>query len=343
MAISISEAQAKLSFWKVRADEYDAKARANGGKYTRSDSWYHEYCVSPYLAFSSADYLASRLIDQHHNNVRLTALGQIAPRTDFSDDDGLFGPLFAHIWMEYQARGGTPVDVILQSNEQLAKYFQNSPPTGVALFRGVAETLDDVVVKFGRRAHLERMLKKGEVRLTPSSFYSNGSLVKAMRDLETQREFHVPAFDALLRGETQVKIQDLTAKVEDGFVRVVVECPDYLLWCACEDVDRRLPDDFQADSALIIRRPEEFARRFASATKRIWPKAKFWFGPVTYYDPCSHVHMKSRPETIKHFSFAYQREWRICVFPSTEEVPREPLTLQLGTLEDIGELVTAPS
>lgn len=66
----------RLLFWKRKAEEYVEKAKANGGKYKRSDGWYHEYCNTPYLIFASGKYLERRLIDQFHNNVRLTASGQ---------------------------------------------------------------------------------------------------------------------------------------------------------------------------------------------------------------------------------------------------------------------------
>lgn len=332
----------RLAFWNKKAEHYVEKARANGGKYKRSDGWYHEYCDTPYLTFASGEYLQRRFIDQFHNNVRLTASGQIAPRMDFAEDDGLFAPLFSHLWLEYEARGGTPTDAIVKARGELDRYFHVRPPRGARLFKDYPETLENVVVKFGKRKHMENMLTKGELRITPSGFYSQGSLLKAMQDLETQREFHLPAFNEVLEGKSTISIKGVNGQVVDGFVKLVVECPDYMLWCACQDIDRRLPEDFGADAALIIRNVSAFVQRLSGVVRSIWPKSKIWSGAVGYYDPCSHVHLKRRPETIKHFSFAYQREWRTCIFPPEDQLPNEPVLLALGSLADIAELVVMP-
>jgi hypothetical protein len=340
MMPSIDEAKLKFAFWRERFKGYQETSLRNGGRLKRSDMWYREYCRDPYLTLASEEYLSSRFTDQFHNNMRLTAKGQIAPRVDFSQDDGLFGPLFAHIWLEYQYRGGTPENVITEANKQIEKYFENGRPTGVNLFREYPETIENSIVKFGKRGHLERMLSRGEVRISPADYYSSGSLLKAMTDLETQREFHIPSFREFLDGQTHVKFKNLDAKIEDGFIRFVVECPKYLLWCACLDIDRRMPDDFGADAALIIRQPKEFIDRITAKVRKSWPSAKIWSGPVKYYDPCSFFDLKKRPETIKHFSFAYQREWRFCVFPKEHEIPESPVLIELGELSDIAELVT---
>jgi hypothetical protein len=337
--ISPEEAKARLNHWKQKALEYDRVFDSNGGKYTRSDSWYHEYCKTPYLAFASSEYLAERFIAHFHNNMFITSDGGITLRTDFAADDCLFGPLFAHLHIEYKQRGGIPSEVIKTAKAEINKYHFVSAPRGVTMFRNYPQNLERVVVKFGKQQHLQNMIDLGEIRLSPAGFYSKNDLSKAMRDLENKREFHLPAHEEIIRGQTTIKIKELTAQIIDGFLKISIECPEYLLWSGCLDIDRRMPDDFTADAALIIREPVQFAERFQKAVKKTLPEAKFWFGPVTYFDPCSQVHMKTRPEIIKHFSYAYQREWRICVFPVDGQMPTEPITLRLGALNDIAELV----
>ncbi|TGN68286.1 hypothetical protein E4L95_02010 [Paracoccus liaowanqingii] len=340
--MSPDDAKAKLSFWKQHAEGYANFAQANNGYLTRSEDWYNDYCLSPYLTFASTDYLSKRFIDHFHNNMRLDSLGRICPRLEFADDHGIFGPLFAHLWLEYQSRGGIPQKTISDATYEVGKYFLNGEPTGTSLFKRHPETLQNVIVKFGKRDHLEQMITHGEVRLTPSSFYSRGSLLKAMRDMESAREFHIPAFENVLRGESSIKFRGLTGQIQDGFVKLVMECPNYVLWCACRDIDRRLPDDFNADAALIVRHPDQFAERFIKAVETVWQSGKTWFGPVTYYDPCSRAHLQTRPELIKHFSFAYQREWRICFFPSENDIPEEPFSIEIGDLRVIAQLVKLP-
>lgn len=336
----IEQAKSRLSFWRNKFDEIEGKKTRNGGLLRRQEWWEREYYEVPYLTFASREYLEQRFFDHFHNQVRLTAEGQIAPRRDFADGGGLIAPLFSHMMLEFNARGlGLPA-ANEKALQQLEKYFENGEPTGVRLFRGLPEELDDVIVKFGKHQHLKPMLAHGRLRLTPAEFYQNSGLVEAMRDRETERWFHDPKFDLILAGEKYFNFNGINAKIEDGFFKFLVSCPNYVLWSACKDIDRRLPDDFSADAALIIRKPLVFASRIKQTIKKVWPKTPTWGGDVKYYDPCSSSDMQRRPETIKHFSYLYQREWRFCAFPDEESMPTQPLEISIGSLEDIAELVT---
>lgn len=241
--------------------------------------------------------------------------------------------------LEFGARGlGLPA-VSEKARQQLDKYFKNGEPTGVRLFRGFPEKLEGLIVKFGKYRHLKPMLEHGKLRLTPAEFYQRAGLAEAMTDRETERWFHDPKFDLILAGKDHFHLNGMTAKIEDGFFKFVVTCPNYLLWSACKDIDRRLPDDFEADTAVIIRRPDEFSSRLTKAVKKGWPTVPVWCGDVKYYDPCSFVDMKRRPEIIKNFSYLYQREWRFCAFPNEGQMPEEPLNFTIGSLEDIADIV----
>lgn len=337
---NIESAKLRLSFWEEKFKEIEDRKFKNGGLLKRQEWWEREYYETPYLTFASKKYLEQRFFDHFHNQVRLTAEGKIAPRPDFADGDGLIAPLFSHMMLEFGARGlGLPA-ANEKAFQQIKKYFEDGEPTGVRLFRGFPEKLEDVIVKFGKHRHLRSMLLHGNLRLTPAEFYQNTELVEAMRDLETERWFHDPKFDLILAGKRHVTINGIDSEIEDGFFKFVVSCPNYVLWSACKDIDRRLPDDFSADSALIIRKPHAFISRLMQGVKKIWPKTPTWGGEIKYYDPCSFAAMRNRPETIKHFSYLYQREWRFCAFPDEEGMPTEPLEISIGSLEDVAELVT---
>ena len=337
---NLEEAKWRLSLWRNKLREIEDRKTKNNGLLKRQEWWEREYYQTPYLTFASNEYLEQRFFDHFHNQVRLTSEGKIALRPDFAEGGGLIAPLFSHLMLEFGARGlGLPA-ANEKARQQLHKYFRNGQPTGVRLFRGFPETLEGVIVKFGKHQHLKPMLEHGELRLTPAEFYEKVGLVEAMRDRETERWFHAPKFDHVLAGKDHFRFNGMTAKIEDGFFKFVVSCPSYLLWSACNDIDRRLPDDFKADTAVIIRKPDEFASRLTKAVKKIWPTAPTWRGDVKYYDPCSFSDMKQRPETLKHFSYLYQREWRFCAFPNEAEMPKEPLSLSIGSLEDIADIVT---
>ncbi|MBZ9650383.1 hypothetical protein K9B33_22945, partial [Sphingobium sp. 3R8] len=237
---------ARISFWKAKFEELESKKEKSGGLLKRQEWWEREYFQNPYLTFASDEYLERRFIDHFHNNVRLTADGGIAPREDFADGSGLIGPLFSHLQLEIGLRGGLRMDIVRSANEELDKYFDNGTPTGVALFKNFPEKLENVIVKFGNKNHLNSMISHGEMRLTPASCYQHGSLVNAMRDFETERWFHDPKFDLILKGNKNFKIGNRDVEIEDGFFKFAVFCPNYLLWSACRDIDRRLPDDFGA-------------------------------------------------------------------------------------------------
>lgn len=336
----LEKAKSRLSLWRDRFQESEERIKLNSGRLKRQEWWEREYYRTPYLTFASNEYLEQRFFDHFHNQLRLTAEGKIAPRKDFADGGGLIAPLFSHMMLEFGARGlGLPA-ANEKARQQLDKYFENGQPTGVRLFRGFPEELEGVIVKFGKHRHLKPMFEHGKLRLTPAEFYQKAGLAEAMRDRETERWFHDPKFDLILAGKDHFHINGMTAKIEDGFFKFVVSCPNYLLWSACKDIDRRLPDDFEADTAVIVRKPDEFSSRLTKAVKKVWPTAPVWRGDVKYYDPCSFVDMKRRPETIKHFSYLYQREWRFCAFPNNGQMPEEPLDLTIGSLEDIAELVT---
>jgi hypothetical protein len=336
----IEQAKTRLSMWKDKLREIEHRKANNGGMLKRQEWWEREYFETPYLTFASNDYLEQRFFDHFHNQLRLTAEGKIAPRPDFADGGGLIAPLFSHMMLEFGARGlGLPV-VNEKAFRQLDKYFEDGEPTGVQLFRGLPETLDDVIVKFGKRQHLKPMLEHGKLRLSPAEFYQSSGLVEAMKDQETERWFHDPQFDLILAGKSNFKIKGVDTKIQDGFLKFSINCPNYLLWSACKDIDRRLPDDFCADAAIIIRNPLIFSSRLKQEATRIWPKSPTWCGDVKYYDPCSFADIKRRPETIKHFSYLYQREWRFCAFPDEDMMPKEPLEISIGSIKDIADLVT---
>lgn len=66
-------------------------------------------------------------------------------------------------------RGSVPNMLIPAGSEMVDKYFAKGTPIGLRLFDGYPESIDDVIVKFGQRDHIERMLNNGELRGTPST------------------------------------------------------------------------------------------------------------------------------------------------------------------------------
>lgn len=128
---------------------------------------------------------------------------------------------------------------------------------------------------------------------------------------------------------------------DDDIVLPVV-APDYFLLSLCDSVYYRMPTDFDADSALIIKDPGRFAQRVISSFLVRFADWKPLYGPVTYYDPYRDYTKLSVHEMSKPFGYAYQREVRI-VMQATRR-PRqtlEPEFLDIGPMDDYAELLCA--
>lgn len=100
------------------------------------------------------------------------------------------------------------------------------------------------------------------------------------------------------------------------------------------DGDPDLCADFKADACVIIRDPEEFARRLRAAATGLkdW---YFHFSPVEYFD----THERRQHERIdnamsKDFRFAYQRETRF-IWAGFGRTASGHIDLELGPLADI--------
>lgn len=117
---------------------------------------------------------------------------------------------------------------------------------------------------------------------------------------------------------------------------------DYFLFSLCDHIYYRMPTDFGADAALMIRDPVRFKQRVISTFLARFPDWKPLEGPVTYYDPYRDNTKSKVPEMAKHIGYAYQGEVRIA-FRSKRRVtqPMEPIFLSLESMEDYADLLCA--
>jgi hypothetical protein len=104
-------------------------------------------------------------------------------------------------------------------------------------------------------------------------------------------------------------------------------------------------DDFaDADTCVVITRPDEFKVRVQNAVSAQLPGWKFIAGPVIYFDPFfCHVHQMV-PHFWKHFRFGYQREHRLLWLPPTpinDSANRnlDHIWFEVGSLTDCAKLI----
>lgn len=118
--------------------------------------------------------------------------------------------------------------------------------------------------------------------------------------------------------------------------------PDYFFLSFCSDIYYRMPTDFEADAALVIRDPIRFSQRVISTFLAKNPDWEPHVGPVTYYDPYRDYGKVTVPQMSKHFGYSYQREVRIA-FIATRRLTMtlQPQFINIGSMSEYAELVSA--
>lgn len=196
-------------------------------------------------------------------------------------------------------------------------------------------------MKYGQHQFLEPMLRTGRLRICPASYYSASSHNAAVRDDEIHRTFYIPTFHERVRGIDHTYVDGYRLAYLDDDLVLPVVAPDYFLFSLCDSIYFRMPTDFDADSALIIRRPDLFAQRLISSFMARWPDWEPIWGPVTYYDPYRDYKKMKVHEMTKHFGYTYQREVRIVLRAKRPQSRLlQPEFLDIGPMTDYAELVS---
>jgi len=199
---------------------------------------------------------------------------------------------------------------------------------------GKPRSPDKYFVKYGKRVYLERALEQGVIRIAAASSYSDPSLNPSIRDDELGlmiAPVSQPPFDA------QPVCAALVAPHRKP-IDVRMES-DYLVFCASEVLARRLLFDFEADSCLLIHDPTEFSHRIDQAVRDAGRDWIFLSQSVEYLDPLAVSLQEVKLPLTKHFRYAYQREHRLAWIPSSACPRIDAMTVELGSLQDIAELV----
>jgi hypothetical protein len=182
-----------------------------------------------------------------------------------------------------------------------------------------------MLFRFSKANRNAEFLRAGRIRLSPASQYNDATAINAVRD----DELNLRWFDKTLTAQT--------AEVED-----------YYALCMASQYDYRLFNDFGANSCVAIHNPTEFSNRLRAATaqhnstnpdRRI---RALYDAPMIYFDPFALVAPETAAEVhfCKHFRFAYQTEFRFVLTP-VDTSDMQPFFVELGSLEDIAEIVSA--
>jgi hypothetical protein len=338
MTVSVDLMRTRLHIHEVRRTEFERRAEAKGGTLPRSDWWRLEYVANPYLLGCPEERLAIRFHDVFINQTELSREAQIGILP--VDDGNQFIRKFTHLLEEYALRGGLPN--LKTIPKATVDYFANGGPIATRIFANYVEPTRPFLVKYGNREFLEPMLRAGYVRICPASYYSDTAHNAAIQDNEVSRVFCIPTWRERLNGSTYTNIRGHRIEYKDDDIVLPVVFDDYYLYSLCDHIYYRMPTDFGADAALVIRDPERFTQRLISTFLAAYPDWEPLEGPVKYYDPYLDYTKFRVPEMAKPFGYSYQREVRIAFKPRRRPAAKlESVFLNIGPMADYAELLWA--
>lgn len=342
MTVTASQLRDRARAMEARWQHFEDLAAQQHSTLKRHETWRHEYASFPYLLGAPDERLGSRFKDVFNNQTELNPDAKIGLLP--TGDEHAFMPKFTHLLEEYGLRTGgfPPREVISAARAPALKYFENGEPIATKIFRGYSAPATPFTVKYGRREFLEPMQRSGRLRICPASYYNDVTHNAAVKDDEIHRTFFIPTFRERLKGIHHIVFQGHYIEYGDDDIVLPVEAPDYFLLSLCDSIYYRMPTDFGADAAIIIRDPIRFAQRVVSSFLARYPDWKPHYGPVTYYDPYRDFTKMRVHQMSKHFGYAYQREVRIVM--EARRPPRQALQpefLDIGPMDDYAELLSA--
>jgi len=342
LTVSVDQIRQRLAGVTERRLHFERQA-TQSNQLKRHEMWRHSYLAWPYLIGAPDERVADRFRHVFLNLNEIGENGQLRPVPFTETDEHM--QMFTHMLEEYGARtgGGPPNAVIQSAREPIHKYFEGGTPIGVKLFEGYQAPTTPILVRYGKREFMEPMFKTGELRLANAGLYNNDSHIDAVRDNETLRTFFIPTYKERLVGETYFNFKGRRIELGDDDLMLPLEFEDYYLFSLCSHIHYRMPADFNADAAIVIRDPQRFKQRLISTFLARHPGWIPLAGKVTYFDPYRVTGFKD-PEMAKHFAYAYQKEVRIALRrrypPALNAHPLEPVFLSIGSMSDYADLVT---
>jgi hypothetical protein len=193
----------------------------------------------------------------------------------------------------------------------------------------------NLLFRFEYHKYADPFLEQGKIRIRPASVWKKLEQDEARCDNELQKVAYYPGERLKVTTESGQKIP------VHGYMEEKAICANFYALCMTNGFHPDLFNDFSdTDCVIIIKRPDEFARRFEGHMKRVLSAWYFYHNPIEYYDPYEHDPTNDiMPGTSKDFLLAYQMEYRFCCFPSDGMDVRGDLECKIGPLEDIAEIM----
>ena len=322
------------------------------------NEWVREYGANRYCRYETRQELHQRYQDIWANTQVLTRSGKMGLTIDKN-----WYRLQQHVIAEMLLRGEPPRPSNHDPRVREARpFFDGELCRKAASVVSVRGTDRDVLVKYGKRKHMEALFQHGYLYLNSAASYNESVHNQAVQDEELAIDFkggYIRATDPIQFYERKNPPPEHVVDSGVGF-RAMHEVPglnhdqyatmtirmvtDYWMLCMADGLDQRLFADFEADSCLIIRRKPFVERLLRMATLQV-PNAERHFDRVQYVDPLGALPVgatvaRSIPiHMTKMFRYAYQREVRLALLPRKFREQLEPRVLHIGSISDIAEIV----
>jgi hypothetical protein len=298
------------------------------------NEWRQEYEQSRYLREINDDALQRRFDDLAANIWSTDAAGNVIPTRNPEARAGLLRMLL-HTMLEQMERRGTEFRDFDERRIRAGSSARYAAPRLKTPFTGSL----DCYAKFGKRGHIRNAFECGVLRIAPASSYDDPSLNPAQIDKELEHATVTPNEQLIfkLHGlDSRGSEVELPVQKKELFRYMMV--PDFYVWCCGLGYDARLFHEFEAEAVLVIRNKDEFRARLAGAVRAKILNSTMNDGPLRYYDPYTIRREQLIPIFSKHFRYLYQNEYRFAwTVPNGE--PLKPFLVELGTLNDISEVV----
>ncbi len=325
------------------------------------DQWVREYDANPYCRYETREELHQRHQDILVNTVVLKPAGRMGLTTDKN-----WYRLQQHVLTEMLQRGEPPTPSNRHPRVPEARpFFDGDLCPKAARVVSARGSDHDVLVKYGKREHMEALFREGHVYLNSATSYNESAHNQAVRDDELAISFkggyvratrpvqfydgaHPPSESIADRGVGFRSGHELPELAADQYASMTIRmATDYWMFCLADVLDQRLFADFEADCCLIIRRKPFVERVLRAATFQL-RNADRYFDRVEYVDPLGawptgvRVTRSMPIHLTKVFRYSYQREVRFAFLPRRFQERLEPRSLRIKPVSDIAEFVPLP-
>jgi hypothetical protein len=247
---------------------------------------------------------------------------------------------FLSSWYWFRKEHQTRLEMLLRGAAVSVPILRLRSPDRKSIPRSKWPNAGDVLFRYGRHEHLEPLLLRGELRMFRASKQKDRPGDAARFDDECEKRSYMPG------QYTRISTVDGRDIPVNGDVRRAVVGPDYYMLCMSCDWDETLLNSFSdVDACLIITDVDNFMNRLEAAAAKKLPGWVFHHNPVEYFDPYE-LPANTRLDSAmsKDFRFAYQREYRVLVFPLHGETTGKFVDLPpLGSLNGIADLRSSGS